>query len=183
MKISDSNNVTTSCGLVDEELERNGDMRSLMVRGRRHSPGLDNPKISVVIPAYNEKNTIEEILRRVLDATVRREIIVVDDCSTDGTRQMLKNMAARQAEGDLEIAANDGGTPIALSDLRFLFQEKNRGKTQDRSARRNHNADGPPAWNRSPHLCAGESRRGQRSNVGRQCQTHRQSCDTDQQHS
>jgi glycosyltransferase involved in cell wall biosynthesis len=128
VKISDSNNVTTSCGLVDEELERNGDMRSLMVRGRRHSPGLDNPKISVVIPAYNEKNTIEEILRRVLDATLRREIIVVDDCSTDGTRQMLKNMAARQAEGDLEIAANDGGTPIALSDLRFLFQEKNRGK-------------------------------------------------------
>ncbi|HEY4783720.1 MAG TPA: glycosyltransferase family 2 protein, partial [Chthoniobacterales bacterium] len=83
---------------------------------------------SVVIPAYNERNTIEEILRRVLDATVRREIIVVDDCSTDGTRQMLKNMAARQAEGDLEIAANDGGIPIALSDLRFLFQEKNCGK-------------------------------------------------------
>jgi glycosyltransferase involved in cell wall biosynthesis len=126
--MSDSNNVTTSCGLVEQEIESNGDMRSLMLRGRRQSPGLDNPKISVVIPAYNERNTIEEILRRVLDATMRREIIVIDDCSTDGTRQMLENMAARQAQGDLEMSAQDGGAPIALGDLRFLFQEKNRGK-------------------------------------------------------
>jgi len=58
--------------------------------GRRHPPGLENPKVSVVIPVYNEKNTIEEILRRVLDATVRREVIIVDDCSSDGTRQFCK---------------------------------------------------------------------------------------------
>jgi glycosyltransferase involved in cell wall biosynthesis len=128
VKMSDSKNVTTSCGLMDEEPQSNGDTQSAMLHGRRNSPGIDNPKISVVIPAYNERDTIEEILRRVLDVTMVREVIVVDDCSTDGTRQMLENMAARQAEGEPEVPAIDGWAPIALSDLRFLFQEKNRGK-------------------------------------------------------
>ncbi|MGC2889799.1 MAG: glycosyltransferase, partial [Candidatus Acidiferrum sp.] len=59
---------------------------------RRHPSALDNPKISVVIPVYNEKNTIEEILRRVAETRMRKEIVIVDDCSTDGTRQYLESM-------------------------------------------------------------------------------------------
>lgn len=50
-------------------------------------------KLSVVIPVYNEKNTIREILRRVEDSDVgdiQKEIIIVDDFSTDGTRGILK---------------------------------------------------------------------------------------------
>ena len=58
-----------------------------------------SPEIELIIPVYNEKNTIDEILRRVLDTEPRKEVIVVDDCSTDGTRQILENMAARQANG------------------------------------------------------------------------------------
>ena len=52
-------------------------------------------KLSVVIPAYNEKGTIAEIIRRVKAVDVDKEIIIVDDYSTDGTREILKDLAAR----------------------------------------------------------------------------------------
>ena len=49
-------------------------------------------KLSVVIPVYNEKQTIQEIIGRVRDveAGLEKEIIVVDDGSTDGTREILE---------------------------------------------------------------------------------------------
>ena len=49
------------------------------------------PLLSVIIPVYNEKNTILEILRRVRDVKIEKEIIIVDD-STDETREILKNI-------------------------------------------------------------------------------------------
>jgi glycosyltransferase involved in cell wall biosynthesis len=49
-------------------------------------------KLSIVIPCYNERNTIANIVAAVRAAPVaQKEIIVVDDCSTDGTREILKN--------------------------------------------------------------------------------------------
>src|SRR5713226_269599 len=95
---------------------------------RRNPSGLHDPKVSVVIPVYNEKATIDEILRRVIEAPMRKEIVVVDDCSTDGTRQILENLVARQARGDAFANANDGDDPIELRDLRFFFQSQNQGK-------------------------------------------------------
>jgi glycosyltransferase involved in cell wall biosynthesis len=96
---------------------------------QRHNPAaMIDPKISVVIPVYNEKATIDEILRRVLDTDGRKEIIVVDDCSTDGTRQILKEMEQRRVNGEAASPAQDGGDPIELRDLRFLFQSVNQGK-------------------------------------------------------
>ena len=47
-------------------------------------------KLSVIIPAYNEIDTIEEVLRRVRAVDIEKEIIVADDCSTDGTREFLR---------------------------------------------------------------------------------------------
>lgn len=52
-----------------------------------------NMKVSVVIPCYNEETTIQTIVSRVRSARVQlHEIIIVNDCSTDGTRAILENM-------------------------------------------------------------------------------------------
>ncbi len=87
-----------------------------------------DPKISVVVPVYNEKATIDEILRRVLETEIRKEVIVVDDCSSDGTRQILETMASLQAKGEAFAPAQDNEDPIPLADLRFIFQSVNKGK-------------------------------------------------------
>jgi len=46
-------------------------------------------KVSIIIPVYNEVNTIREVLNRVLEQRIEKEIIVVDDFSNDGTRELL----------------------------------------------------------------------------------------------
>lgn len=53
-------------------------------------------KLSIIMPVYNEAATIEKILELVqnIDVGMEKEIIVVDDCSTDGTREILKNLEA-----------------------------------------------------------------------------------------
>lgn len=65
--------------------------------------------LSVIIPVYNEKNTINEILIRVQAMDMVDEIIVVDDGSIDGTREILQEM--------------DGDGPIKV-----VYHEKNQGK-------------------------------------------------------
>jgi glycosyltransferase involved in cell wall biosynthesis len=52
-------------------------------------------RLSVVIPAYNEVDTVQAIIERVQAAPFDTEIIVVDDCSTDGTRDRLQALAAQ----------------------------------------------------------------------------------------
>jgi glycosyltransferase involved in cell wall biosynthesis len=51
-------------------------------------------KLSVIVPVYNEKKTIEEILRRVAAVQIDKEIILVDDFSNDGTREILKKLGS-----------------------------------------------------------------------------------------
>jgi glycosyltransferase involved in cell wall biosynthesis len=80
-----------------------------MTPPRRSAAILKDPLLSVVMPAYNERETIEEIIRRVLAVPVRLELIVVDDASTDGTRDILQELART--------------LPITV-----LSQPKNRGK-------------------------------------------------------
>ena len=66
--------------------------------------------LSVIIPCYNESGTIEDIVQAVIDATgPEREIIVVDDCSTDGTRELLEQKI-------------DGQTALVL------YHDRNMGK-------------------------------------------------------
>src|SRR5215468_2585134 len=52
----------------------------------------ENPLLSVVMPVYNERTTIDEIVRRVLAVPLRIELIVVDDGSTDGTSEVLDGL-------------------------------------------------------------------------------------------
>lgn len=69
-------------------------------------------KLSIVIPVYNEAATIAEIvdLVRSVDVGLEKEILLVDDCSRDGTLDVLKKMAAENP------------------DLKVLFHEVNQGK-------------------------------------------------------
>ena len=53
---------------------------------------LADPLLSVVMPVYNELATVEEMIRRVLAVPIRTQLIVVDDCSTDGTRDVLTRL-------------------------------------------------------------------------------------------
>jgi glycosyltransferase involved in cell wall biosynthesis len=95
---------------------------------RRNPVPLAHPKLSVVIPVYNEKDTILEILKRVLATGAANEVVIVDDDSKDGTREILEQMAERQAKGEGAAAAPDGSDSIGLRDLRFFFQSPNQGK-------------------------------------------------------
>lgn len=69
-------------------------------------------KLSVVIPVYNEAATISKIVDmvRAVDVGMEKEILLVDDCSRDGTRDVLQKMEKEQA------------------DLKVLFHEVNQGK-------------------------------------------------------
>src|SRR6266481_2693040 len=53
-------------------------------------------KLSVVIPVYNERQWLREIIRRVQEVPIPKEIIVVDDGSTDGTRDILRELEAEE---------------------------------------------------------------------------------------
>lgn len=74
-------------------------------------------KLSVLIPVYNEVNTLEEAVRRVRSVRLPKEIIVVDDGSTDGSRELLKRLETETKPG------ND-----SLNELKVYFQPMNQGK-------------------------------------------------------
>jgi glycosyltransferase involved in cell wall biosynthesis len=64
------------------------------LRKRKHGvrTAIESPLLSVVMPVYNELATIDEIIPRVLAVPMRIELVVVDDCSTDGTRARLVDL-------------------------------------------------------------------------------------------
>lgn len=84
------------------------------------------PKLSVIIPVYNEAHTIYEILRRVAAVRIDKEIVVVDDCSTDGTRDVLRQLETGGGPASREILGADAG--LAGSNLRVFYQDRNQGK-------------------------------------------------------
>ena len=85
-----------------------------------NDPGTDHfQTLSIIIPVYNERTTVMELLRQVAHQPValRKELIIVDDCSADGTREFLQ-----QADLQSELG-NNGQNSVKLA-----LHDKNRGK-------------------------------------------------------
>lgn len=74
----------------------------------RRTPLVD-PLLSVVMPVFNERATVEEIVARVLAVPMRIELVAVDDASTDGSREVLERLSKERG-------------------FRLLVQDRNRGK-------------------------------------------------------
>ncbi len=69
-------------------------------------------RLSVIIPVYNEARTIESVLKKVESVSLPKELVIVDDGSTDGTRDILKNLSAPSSETTRQV----------------IFHDKNQGK-------------------------------------------------------
>jgi glycosyltransferase involved in cell wall biosynthesis len=79
-------------------------------------------RLSVVMPVYNERLTLLEILERVQAVAIPKEVVIVDDGSTDGTREVLGRLEADLAE------ARRAGTCDEKNEIRIFYQERNQGK-------------------------------------------------------
>jgi glycosyltransferase involved in cell wall biosynthesis len=80
-------------------------MQGILKVRQQHPAGIIQPmKISVVIPVYNEANTLREIVQRVRAVGVADEIVIVDDGSVDGTREILKDM---EDQNPLEVVLHE----------------------------------------------------------------------------
>lgn len=75
---------------------------------------MDNYKLSIIIPCYNEKDHVEELVRRVNASSIKnKEIIIVDDKSTDGTSELLDSVISKMVTKVIHHEVN-GGKGAAL---------------------------------------------------------------------
>jgi glycosyltransferase involved in cell wall biosynthesis len=99
--------------LIDSPAERLALLQRLLGEAACRQLGLfpmpDGFKLSVVIPVYNERQWIQELVRRVQAVPIPKEILIIDDCSTDGTRDILRRLEDQP-------------------DLRIVYQSCNQGK-------------------------------------------------------
>lgn len=68
-------------------------------------------KLSVIVPVYNEIKTIEQIIQKIINVDLEKEIIIVDDGSTDGSKEYLESLKKQNLQG-----------------INIFFHEKNQGK-------------------------------------------------------
>jgi glycosyltransferase involved in cell wall biosynthesis len=95
------------------------------------------PSLSIIIPVYNERHTLGQVLAAVGRALpgVQKNIVVIDDCSTDGTRDWLKSNFPVGARTGSEISVDSAGRldvsasyTAARTSIEPLYHDRNRGK-------------------------------------------------------
>ncbi len=87
-------------------------MSEMVVRCKL-APAYRRPKLTVIVPVYNERQTVLTVLGRVMSLPVLKEVIVVDNCSIDGTRELLNEFVDNWHPDELTIG------------LRAVFQPRN----------------------------------------------------------
>ncbi|MCA9174441.1 MAG: glycosyltransferase family 2 protein [Planctomycetales bacterium] len=110
--------IDATCELIRQVESRLDELESLAsLLSSEQAPPIEPPPfevpesflLSVVIPVYNERETLYKLLAQVAQLPMRRQLILVDDCSTDGTRELLR---------DVERAG----------DVTVIYHERNQGK-------------------------------------------------------
>ena len=86
-----------------------------------------NVKLSVVIPAYNEVQHLALVLQRVQAVPLEMEIVIVDDMSTDGTRELLQTLHAASERGRPSTLPGLE-RPLRTDNIHVFFQPRNTGK-------------------------------------------------------
>jgi len=76
----------------------------------------DDFKLSVIMAVYNEKDSVLRVLDKVLSVPIRKQIVIIDNCSTDGTREILRSIAPTGEQNG------------SLNEIEVVFQPRNMGK-------------------------------------------------------
>ena len=77
--------------------------------------------LTVIIPAYNEKNTIQKIIQKIkLVKNIKKQIILVDDGSTDGTTEIMKNNLSSKVDKIIFHKRNFGKGAAIISAKKFI---------------------------------------------------------------
>ena len=69
-------------------------------------------KLSVIVPVYNEVNTVLDVIEKIESVCIDKEIIIVNDCSTDGTKEKLDTLAGKDHIKILHYKTKD--TPLKI---------------------------------------------------------------------
>ena len=78
-------------------------------------------KLSVIMPVYNEKETIREILEKVRRVNLEKEIVIVDDASLDGTTEVLRRVESENLKFESFESKKD-------TDIKIIYHRENQGK-------------------------------------------------------
>src|SRR5438046_1559159 len=93
------------------------------------------PLLSVIVPCYNERATVAELLRRVKAVPIEKEIIVIDDKSTDGSKDVVAALAQQWPEIRHRVFRREVIQSIKLRSNRFGFEPEVTAKVARRGYR------------------------------------------------
>ena len=78
--------------------------------------------LTIIIPVYNEKRTIEKIVDKIQAVPIDKEIVIVDNASTDGTRDILKKLSGQGVKVIYHAQNMGKGNSVMLEDTETIFR-------------------------------------------------------------